>query len=30
VSELTGKPLRSVERDWTKARMLLRQLMREG
>jgi len=30
VSELTGKPVRSVERDWEKARLLLRQLIAEG
>lgn len=30
VSELTGKSVRSVEREWGKARLLLRQLMAEG
>ena len=30
VSELTGKSVRSVEREWEKARLLLRQLMTEG
>ena len=30
VSELTGKSLRSVERDWEKARLLLRRLIAEG
>lgn len=30
VSELTGKAMRSVERDWEKARLLLRQLIAEG
>jgi RNA polymerase sigma factor (TIGR02999 family) len=30
VSELTGKSVRSVERDWEKARLLLRQLIAEG
>ena len=30
VSELTGKSVRSVEREWEKARLLLRQLMAEG
>ena len=30
VSELTGKPMRSIEREWEKARLLLRQLMAEG
>jgi RNA polymerase sigma factor (TIGR02999 family) len=29
VSELIGKPMRSVERDWEKARLLLRQLLDE-
>jgi RNA polymerase sigma factor (TIGR02999 family) len=29
VSEMTGKSVRGVERDWEKARMLLRQLMAE-
>jgi RNA polymerase sigma factor (TIGR02999 family) len=30
VSELTGKSVRSVEREWEKARLLLRQLIAEG
>ena len=30
VSELTGKSMRSVEREWEKARLLLRELMAEG
>lgn len=30
ISELLHRPLRSVERDWVKARLLLRQLMQEG
>ena len=30
VSELSGKSVRSVERDWEKARLLLRQLIEEG
>jgi RNA polymerase sigma factor (TIGR02999 family) len=29
VSELSGKSVRSVEREWEKARLLLRQLMAE-
>lgn len=29
ISELTGKPVRSLERDWTKARLLLRGLIAE-
>jgi RNA polymerase sigma factor (TIGR02999 family) len=30
VSELTGKSVRSIEREWGKARLLLRQLITEG
>jgi RNA polymerase sigma factor (TIGR02999 family) len=30
VSELSGKSARTVERDWEKARLLLRQLIAEG
>jgi RNA polymerase sigma factor (TIGR02999 family) len=30
VSELTGKSARSVEREWEKARLMLRQLIAEG
>ena len=30
VSDLSGKPVRSVERDWEKARLLLRQLIEEA
>jgi RNA polymerase sigma factor (TIGR02999 family) len=30
ISELVHKPVRSVERDWVKARLLLRQLMEES
>jgi RNA polymerase sigma factor (TIGR02999 family) len=30
VSELSGKSVRSVEREWEKARLLLRQLIAEG
>lgn len=30
ISELTHTPVRSVERDWVKARLLLRQLVEEG
>ncbi|HKD53361.1 MAG TPA: ECF-type sigma factor [Steroidobacteraceae bacterium] len=30
ISELTGRPLRSVEREWHKARLLLQQLMTEA
>ncbi len=30
ISELTGKSPRSVEREWEKARLLLRQLMEEA
>jgi len=30
VSELTGKSVRSVEREWEKARLMLRQLIAEG
>jgi len=30
VSELSGKSVRSVERDWEKTRLLLRQLIEEG
>jgi RNA polymerase sigma factor (TIGR02999 family) len=30
VSELTGKAVRSVEREWEKARLMLRQLIAEG
>jgi RNA polymerase sigma factor (TIGR02999 family) len=30
VSELTGRSVRSVEREWEKARLMLRQLIAEG
>jgi RNA polymerase sigma factor (TIGR02999 family) len=30
ISEITGKSVRSVERDWEKARALLRKLIEEG
>lgn len=30
VGDALGKPLRTVERDWQKARMLLRQLIAEN
>jgi DNA-directed RNA polymerase specialized sigma24 family protein len=30
VSEITGRSVRSVERDWEKARALLRKLMDES
>jgi RNA polymerase sigma factor (TIGR02999 family) len=30
ISELTGKAVRTVEREWEKARLLLRELMRES
>ena len=30
VSELTGKSVRSIEREWGKARLLLRQMITEG
>jgi RNA polymerase sigma factor (TIGR02999 family) len=30
ISELTGRSVRSIERDWEKARLILRQLMSEA
>jgi len=30
ISELTDRPIRSLERDWVKARLLMRQLMEGG
>ena len=30
VSQLSGKSVRTVEREWEKARLLLRQLIAEG
>jgi RNA polymerase sigma factor (TIGR02999 family) len=30
ISELTGKAVRTIEREWEKARLLLRELMREA
>jgi len=30
ISELTNRPVRSVERDWTNARLLIRRLVEEA
>jgi RNA polymerase sigma factor (TIGR02999 family) len=30
ISEISGKPVRSIQREWEKGRMLLRQLMEEA
>jgi len=30
IADLTGKSVRSVEREWEKSRLLLRRLMEEG